>query len=196
MGSRRIYGLLSALLFAAASAYLGAALLHVLQKPRPVPAPAENTGPILWGVILRREETLSPAMALEFTNLEAQRIPASENRESAVLLPRSDGYEYLRPEDAFSISPNKLETLMASKPDDSRGPKLVYGFEQYYAAFYEGEKPPAPGPCRIKFESIEHSLRAEIVEISADNGACAVLLRLSADNEKITFRFTEAELIY
>ena len=198
MGNRRIYGLLSALLFAAACAYLGAALLAVLQKPRPVLAPAETPGAEarLHGIILRREEALSPAMALEFSGQEARRIPATENRQSGCLLPRSDGYEYLCPEDAFGISPSKLEALLASKPVQGRGSKLVYGFEQYYAAFYEGENLPSPGSCRIKFDGIDEIFPAEILEVSTENGVCALLLRLTAEQSKITFRLIGAELIY
>ncbi len=189
---------MSALLFAAACAYLGAALMNVLQKPRPVIAPAENAGAGagLYGIILRREEALSPAMALQLSGSKAGRQPASEDAESGTLIPRSDGYEYLQPEDAFDISPEKLDKLLASKPEAGRGPKLVYGFEQYYAAFYEGEKPPAPGPCRLKFEGMEEIFRGEIISLSGDEAAYALLIRLTADHTKITFRLKRAELIY
>lgn len=198
MGNGRIYGLLSALLFAAACAYLGAALYGALQRPRPVPAPAENAGAgaRLQGIILRHEETLSPAMALQLSGEEEKRLPAKDSLAGGTLLPRSDGYEYLSPEDGFELSPGKLDALLAAQPEPGRGPKLVYGFEQYYAAFYEGDASPAPGPCRLRFQGMEETFRGEIISVSAENSRCAVLIRLTADQSKITFRRTEAELIY
>lgn len=199
MGAKRVYALLSALLFTACCAYFGAALFEALQRPRTNIAPAAKAGggPELYGILLREEETVSPAFAASLAAGEGERICAREGlRESALFYPRSDGYEFLSPEDAAQLTAEKLNELLSSRAESIRGGKLIYGFDQYYAAFYSGEKELSPGFCRLKFEGFEESRRAEILSVSQSGEDRAVLIRLMCDKESLSLRLCRAELIY
>ena len=199
MGSRRVYSLLAALLFCASCAYMAAAAYSALQRPRSPLAPAEKAGaaPELYGILLRREELISPAMALTLDAGEGERLAAQADMlQSAVFFPHSDGYEFLSPEDAEKLTPEKLRALLAEKASARRGAKLVYGFDQYYAAFYEGGENIGPGVCSIRFEGSEEKQRAEILSIERSDEGCAVLIRLMLNEESLSLRLCRAELIY
>ncbi len=185
-----------ALLFTAASAWLGAAVFSTLQNPRPIMAHAaeQDRGGELEGIVLRREECIEP---LPLPSGKAQRLSAGELKgESAIYSARSDGYEKLSPAMAEDLDPDSLKALM-SQPKDSVGKaKLIYGFDFYYAAYYHGSEDIQPGPCRVKFEGGQVSLRAELVSVQREGGECAVLLRLLLCPECIDLRFCKAELEY
>lgn len=199
MGARRVYACITALFFTAACAYIGAALFTALSRPRQSPVPAMEAGAALelWGILLRQEERLSPALAQELEAKSGERIPAGEGRaQSAIFYPSSDGYEHLSPEDAEKLTPQSLDALLQGKAKNAGGPKLIYGFEQYYAAYYSGEKELSPGPCRIKFEGFDKSRRAEIISAEAGDNGFAVLIRLTGSEECLSLRLCRAEIIY
>ena len=199
MGARRVYSLLAALLFCASCAYMAAAAYSALQRPRRPIAPAEKAGaaPELYGLVLRREELISPAMALALDAGDSRRVPAQADiAQSAVFVPCSDGYEFLSPEDAQKLTPEKLRELLSLKASAQRGAKLVYGFDQYYAAFYDGVEDIKPGVCSIRFEGSEEKQRAEIISVQCSDEGCAVLMRLMLNEESLSLRLCRAELIY
>ena len=187
---------MSALLFTAASAWLGAAVFTALQKPRPIMlhAAEQNRGGELEGIILRREEAIGtvPPGAREHQRLS----PGEHSEQSAIFSSFCDGYEYLSPAMADKLEPEMLKELM-SKPKKAEGSaKLVYGFDFFYAAYYHGSEDIEPGPCRVRFEGTEQSMRAELVSLSRDAEGCAVVLRLLLCPECIDLRFCKAELEY
>lgn len=192
MAASRFYAALSTLLFAAVCAYVGAALFTALQLPsnETVPAPAKSEGGELWGILLRREEK-APA---DMMAAEGERLPVSALvSETAVFSSRSDGYE-LSPEIAAELSPETLKSLMLTEPTGSGGPRLIYGFDCYYAAFYSGPDNIEPGPCRLRFEGDTH--RAELLSVSRSGTDCMLLFRLMLAPELLELRFCRAELIY
>lgn len=198
MGARRVYNLLAALLFCASCAYMAAAVYSALQRPRSTLAPAKTAGaePELYGILLRREEPISPAMALELDAAEAERVAAcGDMPQSAAFVPHCDGYEHLSPGDANGLTPEKLGALLSQKASSQRGPKLVYGFEQYYAAFYQGGEDLEPGVYYLRFEGAKEKQRAEIISVQHGNDGCAVLIRLMLNEESLSLRLCRAELI-
>ncbi len=196
MGSKRIYALLSALLFTAASAWLGAAVFSALQKPRPITlhAAEQSRGGELEGIVLRREEIISsaPPEAKEHQRLS----PGEHSVQSAVFSSHIDGYEHLSPAMAQELEPEKLKELMVQPKKAEGNAKLVYGFDFYYAAYYHGSEDIEPGPCRVRFEGMEQSMRAELVSLVREGGSCTVLLRLLLCPECVDLRFIKAELEY
>ena len=193
MAVSRFYAALSALLFAAVCAYAGAALFAALEplSREAGPAPAKAGGGELRGIILRREEKAPEDLSAP----AGERIPAGEHGESAIFSPFSDGYE-LSPLQAEELSPETLTLLMDRQPTGSKGPRLIYGFDCYYAAFYSGHENIEPGPCRLRFEGEEASRRAELVSCSRSASDCALLFRLMLAPELLDLRFCRAELIY
>ena len=174
-------------------------MFTALQRPRSLIAPAQNTGAEaeLYGILLRREACIAPAMAAALKLDAGERVSAREGIEqSALFYPNSDGYEYLSPADASELTPESLRELLSSRAQSARGPKLVYGFDQYYAAYYSGGADIGPGPCRVRFEGFEHSLNAELISVSRSGDECAVLLRLMTDCDSLGLRLCRAELIY
>ena len=158
----------------------------------------------LYGIVLRREERLEPALFSPYKAEAGERLAAgdvpypgaAELDESALFLPGSDGLEYLSPESAAELSPALLDELLASEKDMRRGPKLIYGFDFYYAAFLEGAEYLEPGPCRVKFEDFDESLSADILSVSREDERCALLLRVRMGSaELLELRICRAELI-
>lgn len=195
MGPSRFYALLSALLFAAVCAYVGAAVFRLPepQNTRAMPALAQSEGRHLRGILLRREEK-APS---QLSAAPGQRIPAGENvPETAVYFPSSDGYEYLSPADAQELTAERLDELMHAPADSYRGAKLIYGFECYFAAFYYGIDDIQPGPCRLKFQGEDFERRAELLYASSSPSKSVMLFRLLPDSEFYSLRFCTAELIY
>lgn len=199
MGARRVYNVLAALLFCASCAYMAAAAHSALQRPRSPIAPAKNAGaePELYGILLRREEPISPAMALGLDAAGGERLAARDGMpQSAVFFPNCDGYEHLKPGDAEGLTPEKLGELLDEKASAGRGAKLVYGFEQFYAAFYDGVEDIEPGVCCLRFEGSKEKQRAEIISVQRSDNGCAVLFRLMLSEESLSLRLCRAELIY
>lgn len=195
MGSRQVYALLTALLFTAVCAWMGAAAFEALQSPESIMIPAAeiHRGGELDGIVLRHEECLTKT--LDANN--GARISAGEGRnESAVYLSRVDGYEYISPKMAENLSPESLDKLLLLPPENSFSAKLIYGFDFYYAAYYYGSIDIEPGQCRVKFEGTENFQRAELLSVSREGDKCAVLLRLMLCPESLDLRFCKAELEY
>ena len=199
MGARRVYNMLAALLFCACCAYMAAAAHSALQRPRSPIAPASSAGaePELCGILLRREEPISPAMALELDAAEGERVAVQADMpQSALFFPNCDGYEHLSPEDAEELTSEKLHELLANKASAQRGAKLIYGFEQFYAAFYEGGENIEPGVCYLRFEGSEEKQRAEIISVQRSDDGCAVLFRLMLSEDSLSLRLCRAEITY
>lgn len=195
MGSKQVYALLTALLFTAVCAWMGAAVFEALQSQKTILVPAAeiSRGGELEGIILRREECLKKALDAQ----DGARIAACEGRtESAVYFSCSDGYEFLSPGMAENLSPEILDKLLKLPPENFTGPKLIYGFDFYYAAYYYGSIDIKPGPCRVKFEGTQNFQRAELLSVSRDGSKCAVLLRLMLCPESLELRLCRAELEY
>ena len=103
---------------------------------------------------------------------------------------------FITPKQAEDISPDSLEKLLQLPPENIGGAKLIYGFDFYYAAYYYGSIDIEPGPCRVKFEGTEDFQRAQLLEVSREGDACAVVLRLMLYPESLELRFCKAELEY
>jgi len=205
LSSSRFYSALAALLFIALCAYLGSALYGGLETPRTVINLASTEDKLrLKGIVLRREEQLENYGRADFSALDGVRLSSGEKyspehealTQSAVFFTSSDGYEYLSPEDAVGLSPALLTELLSSRPESAVGPRLVYGFDYYYAAFLSGSEDISPGPCRVKFQGFDDSCRAQLISVSHHGGKTALLLRLTQGGpEYLSLRFAEAELI-
>ena len=205
MASPRFYSALSALLFMALCAYLGAALYTGLETPRSfISFPPSRSSVELSGIVLRCEENLDEAVAETLSPSDGCRLSpgdflslgVGEAAQTAVFFSQSDGFEYLSPADAENLSPRLLSSLLTSEPDSRQGSRIVYGFDFYYAAFISGYDDISPGPCRIKFEGFDESCRAEIISVVSEGGRTALLMRLTqGGSEYLSLRFADAELI-
>jgi len=172
------------MLFAALCAWCAASLyarLEGAQAPAPsaVPAAAPAGGSIR-GVLLRREEA---AEAAAFPGArESERLSAAQTGgESALFFPDSDGWAFLTPADSERLSPERLEALLAADARAEPGQaRLVYGFEQLCAALFEGDHPPAPGPCRLRLDGFDDELDASLLSVSTDAlGRVTLVIRLT-----------------
>lgn len=196
--ARRFYCALSALLFAAACAWIGAAGFGRLFRPQAAAETPEISVPCgtLRGILLRRETRLdaAPAGAGEGTRLSA----AETGSESALFFTGCDGWEYLSPADAEKLTPEALEALLARPPEDAGGAegRLVFGFDCCLAAFFEGGDAPPRGACRLRLADGELA-EGCVVSAAADaQGRTALLLRLTVFPEALYGqRFVEAELL-
>lgn len=195
---RPFYHALAALVFAAACAWCAAALytgVDGFQSPAQTPAPTESAGRFR-GVLLRREARVAVSA---FPGVEeGERLSAERTgTESALFFPGGDGWEFLTPADAERLTPERLEALLSDgekEPGDEA--RLVYGFEQYCAALYEGEAVPAPGPCRLRLAGEEGELRARLLSVTTDAlGRRTLLLRLTDFPQALySARFIEGEI--
>ena len=205
MASPRFYSALSALLFSALCAYLAAALYTGLEMPRALISFTPSRSSVeLSGIVLRSEELLDEDVAQILSPSEGCRLSpgdflslgVGEAMQSAVFFSQGDGFEYLSPADAENLSPKELAALLTAEPRSKPGPRIVYGFDFYYAAFISGYDDINPGPCRIKFDGFDQSCRAEIISVSSDGGRTALLMRLTqGGSDYLSLRFTDAELI-
>lgn len=199
-GERSFYHALAALLFAALCAWCAAALYQRLEN---APAAAEETTaptgkPALGrfrGVLAREEESVE---AGAFSGLDAgARLSASETEgESALWFPSSDGWEFLTPDALEALGADALEEMLAS-PERERAaaPRLVYGFTLWCAALFEGDAPPAPGPCTVVIDGAE--AKGRLLAVTADAlGRRTLLLRLTEFPQALyERRFVEGEIM-
>lgn len=204
MDGSRFYSALAALLFAAVCAWAGSALFGRLEPPAETepPPPAEEAAGELRGIVLRRETTVFPdSKAQKAADGDGQRLSAGENpytNESAVFFSDCDGFEYLTPEDAFSLTADGLDALLRSQaekvpPGRSR---LVSGYDWYYAAFLDGGNVSSAGTYRLIFDSFETPVRALLVHADTDSADRTVLLfRLTEGGDYLKLRFADAVIV-
>ena len=129
MSASRFYAALTALLFLAVSAWTGAALFGRLPAwagaalfgriPAPQAeeeSPPPQAGGTLRGIVLRQELVFPPGEAPAGAE-DGRRLSAKETgRGSGLFLAGCDGLEFLTPEDAAELTPEKLDKLLASAP--------------------------------------------------------------------------------
>ena len=200
-GEGPFYHALAALLFAAACAWLAAALYRgvparaALQESPPTATPGEPGR--FRGVLLRREERFPPD-AFPGTAEGARLSAAETGTESALCFTGCDGWETLSPDDAGRLSPDGLDRLLAAPENapDENARRLVYGWALWCAAWYEGPRPPAPGPVRLRPDGADGALSATLLSAATDaTGRTALLLRLTEFPQAwYTLRFVEGEI--
>ena len=205
MDSSRFYSALAALLFAAVCAWAGSGLFGRLDAPAETepPPPAEEAATELRGIVLRRETTVFPdSGAREGADMDGQRLSAAENpytNESAVFFSDCDGFEYLAPEDAFSLTADGLDALLSSEAEKvSLGRvRLVSGYDWYYAAFSDGGSvSSSEDTYRLIFDSFKTPVRALLVRADTDSAGRTVLLfRLTEGGDYLKLRFTDAIIV-
>ena len=182
-GERIFFHALAALVFAAVCAWSAAALYsgYTAAESPAAAAATETPAPAgrFRGVLLRREETL-PAGAFSGTESGTRLSAAETGTESALFFAASDGWEFLTPEDAERLTPERLEALLESETQTKEVSRLVYGFTMYCAALFEGEALPAPGACRLRADGFAEPVRAALLAVSTDAlGRSVLRLRLT-----------------
>ena len=99
-----------------------------------------------------------------------------------------------------AVGMGTLRDILAAEPEKSlSGGRAVYGFAWYFAALADDGAPLREGgSCEILFDGFEKSTAAEIISVSAaENGQCALLLRLTASSpEYLSLRRSGAEIIF
>jgi len=206
LDNSRFYSALAALLFAAVCAWMGAALYSALPPPGTLSAvfAADEELPMLYGIVLRREEALDAGLSQNSQYDALTRFPAGAvlfpeeeaRMESVLYCAASDGLEYLSPSDAEALTPGSLDKLLASEPKKAGKARLIYGFDFYYAAFSEAAPDISPGPCRVCFDGTEEIYHGSILSVSTEEGRCALLIRLRISGEDFAcLRICRAKLI-
>jgi len=189
------------MLFAALCAWCAASLYARLEgEETPVPSSlpaAAPAGGSIRGVLLRREEA---AEAAAFPGAcESERLSAAETGgESALFFPDSDGWAFLTPADSERLTPERLEALLEAGARAEPGQaRLVYGFDQLCAALFEGDSPPAPGPCRLRLDGFADALDASLLSVSTDAlGRVTLVIRLTDfPVELYKLRFVTGEVL-
>ena len=196
-GEGPFFHALSALVFTAACAWLGAALYGKLTAPAPSAPEAAPVGIGFHALVLRRELVLPPAAAPAGAR-EGDRLSAAETgTESALFFLGCDGLEQLSPLDAETLTPGKLDRLssLSPAPADEAAPRLVFGWDVYLAAGLDGGAAPAPGPCRVTIGSVGE-FRACLLTADTDaDGRTALLLRVTEVPEALyRLRFVEGTI--
>ena len=185
------YAALAALLFAAACAWLGAALYAALVPAEAPDAGESPSGGRLRGILLRHELLLAEAIP---GAAEGERLSAAETgTEPGLFFSGTDGYEFLSPEDARPLSPEALDRLLALPPEKSGGAKLVTGWDCCCAALLVSGEPPAPGArCRVRLDGADRAYEAAVLAVDEN----AVLLRFTEGLELLCrLRFVEGEIL-
>lgn len=193
MGTSRYISVLSAVLFLALCAYIGAELYPGGRKNTVTVSRASVSDCVeLTGIALREEQSLDCSGSAE----NGARIPAGavcaidgsgtelRSPTSAVFFSECDGYEYLTPADGESLTVSALDALLNAEPRERGRARLVTGRAWYYAAFVPADAAlPAKGLCRITPDETGETLTAYIVSVSAaESGKRALLLRLTDDS--------------
>lgn len=157
---------LSAVLFAAVCAYVGAAVF----SPNPLSAGVMATSMEFYdslpleGIALRSERVLRGS-ALAAGVEDGQRLPAAtvlalQEGESissvhpGLFLAETDGFEHLSPDVLGFLDESGLEKLLSSQPQPLSRTlgKIVEGQDWYYAAFAPlHDVSLSPGPCLLDF---------------------------------------------
>ena len=201
MDSSRFYSALAALLFTAVCAWAGAAVFAGLNAGERAPKPDTGKSAELSGIVLRREETVSPG-AEQTLCPDGKRLSAAENPfldESALFFRSCDGYEYLCPETAQALCTETLDRLLGACAQSfaAGSARLVCGCDWYYAAFVSGGDIPGEGAaCRLLFDSFRSPVRALVISARSDSsGRTALLFRLTEGGDYLKLRFTDAVIV-
>lgn len=181
------YALLSALLFVAACAWLGAALFGPQEEEAETPAAAAAIR--LRGTVLRRELKLAevPAGASDGKRLSAEETGLV----SGLYVAAGDGFA-LSPEDARPFSEARAEALLETSGAEDTGPRLVTGNAVWIAALLDSGALPKGSRCRVRLEGLDRPIEALVEE--ADGSA--ILLRTTEGLEYLCrVRFVEGEIL-
>lgn len=161
---------LSAVLFAAVCAYVGAAMFSATNLSNSVnPRSMEFYDSVaLEGIAIRREKTLrgtslSPGVEsggrfAAGTVLAFQGEEFFSSSRPALFLAGCDGFEHLSPALLDSLDEKRLDELLASRPEplpQTLG-RLVEDFDWYYAAFAPADVTLSTGPCLLDFGTGEN----------------------------------------
>lgn len=208
MSSARYIGFLSAALFLAVCAYVGASVFPGAGGAGSAAlceATVTEYAP-LRGVAVRHERALG-IDAAKLTAEAGLRVAAGEalavsgdsvvtTDRSAVFFPDCDGFEALSPDGLSSLSVSGLEAILEQKGENSSGGRLVYENEWFFAAVSDSAALPAEGACRVLFESCDEPIDARVVSLSENEGGERVIvLRLTAGGEYLRLRKCSAKLI-
>ena len=219
MGTHKLSAVESAaviMLFIAISAYAGAGFYKNLCPQREtltVQAVCLKDSIELNGIAVRREQLVCSSGLFGDELMDGSRVspgtPLGENSkgalnyctESGIFQSCSDGFEYLRPEDFFSLSPSEFRSILNEKPKKAKNTtgRLIFGWDWYYAAICR-ENPELQlfSPCELCFKGIDYSVRGSIVSISpAQKGEVLIIIRLTEGGEEfLKLRKAAAELIF
>lgn len=174
----------AAVLFFAACAYLGAALLPVRDGADMAAEPAAVPGGVtVRGIAVRSERALgadADSAGLE----DARRVSAASLAArglfdgSAVYFDDCDGYELLSPALLDGLTPTGLDAIMSLHSTESGNGRLVTAREWYIAAYTDSALPESTR-VRLRVEGMTGLLDAQIVSSAAEVGRFTVLLRLT-----------------
>lgn len=202
----------AAVLFLAASAYIGAGLFSGLERGAEtvsVRAVSVTDSVKLQGLAVRRERLIRSPGGGRVTAGEGLRVPkggqlALEDGRplpadsSGLFFSDTDGLESLGPEALEGLDVKGLEALLSleGRPEGDALGRLVLGCDWYYAALAPQEAAlPEPGPCALLLDG--RRLSARLLSVSPpEDGQVALVLRLTEDDgELLRLRKAEAELI-
>lgn len=166
----------------------------------------------LNGIAIRREQLVCSPAPPDNLPENGSRIPcgtvlAKDSFGNTVVSPDTslffedtDGFEFLKPEDAFYLTPSAVRALMDEEPDIQKNSigRLVCLWDWYFAAVCK-DVPALElyAPCELSFEGISQSVQGRIISISPpENGEVLLLLRLNAGGDDfMRLRKARAELI-
>ena len=200
MGSARFYSVLAALLFTAVCAYIGAAVFPHMDTALPETRDITVTDTVetparLHGIVLRTERCIPQLPAAQngrrLSPTEASVGGGQASERGGIYFESCDGFEYLSPRDADSVTPEGLDALMEKVPESTGdSARLVEGYAWYCAVFVDGECP--DGACRVLFDGTEYPVRALVISHSSDDsGRTAALLRLTCGGEYLSMRYVD-----
>lgn len=193
MGASRFFSVLSAVLFLALCAYIGAALYSAGTVPAKTP-PAVTAAPVLLrGIAIRSEQSFDCSPGAEcgvrlaagsaFGTAADGSVLYTDS--SAVFFDSCDGFESLSPALLPELTAGSLDALLSSKPDKRGTCRLVTGRDWYFAAlapnaFLIPQRP----RCRLMFPDTGRAYDAYIISASApEDGGQVLLFRLTAGDD-------------
>lgn len=193
----------AAVLFLAACAYLGAALLPVrggAEAAEELPADGHG-GVTVRGIAVRSERALEAGA--DSAGLEnARRVSAASLAArglfdgSAVYFDECDGYELLTPALLDGLTPTRLDAIMGLSRAESSGGRLVTSREWYIAAYADSALPES-GRVRLSIEDMTGFLDAQVVSTAAEGGRFTVLLRLTDGSaDALKMRMISGEIVF
>lgn len=194
MRASRFWSVLSAVLFLALCAYLGAALYaRETAEAGFIAVRAEYTETLaLRGIAIRTERSFAGRSAVP----DAERVPAGtvfavgadgtalRTDCSAIPFSSIDGLEYLSPACLSSLSVGELEAMLEKEAEPAEAVRLVTGRAWYYAALADAEGAlPEGACCRLWIADIGRTLEAELISASAPaEGKRLLVFRLTAED--------------
>ncbi len=208
------FPIVTALLFLAVCAWIGAALYgRLVLLPQPDAQPAAAPALLqLQGIAIRRERLLCARRPVRELAESGQRLPrggevavtaggkAVCTEASAVFFADWDGWEHLEPPEAETLEVAALQALLDSAPRERAGAygRLVLEQDWYFAALAdEGFSLPAGRRCRLQFAEIRRLLPARLLWVSpAADGQRALLFRLTEGGaDCLSLRKCQADLV-